>query len=490
MLAAQDWLAQQATSRPGAIALIEAGRTWNYAQLNEATAALCGRLAQHGVAPGHRVAALLPNCAEYVLLIHALARLGAVLVPLNVRLTSQELRWQLGQAHCDWLLCNKDTESQAAALQGNWHVLAFEQLNSPIENPFSWRECALDLSLVQGIVYTSGTTGRPKGAMLTHANHLWSALGSAFRLGVLPHDRWLLCLPLYHVGGLSIVLRSCLYGTAVVLEPRFDPDAVDEALRHQRVTLFSLVSTMLHRLLDLWEQRGVPPTLRCALLGGSGAPQALLERARALGVPLAATYGLTEAASQVATMPPHGFRKKIGSAGKPLLWTSLEIVDDQGNPLPAGEIGEIVVDGPTVMSGYDGQPEATACALRNGKLFTGDVGYLDDDHDLWVVNRRTDLIVTGGENVYPAEVEAILLEHPLVAQVCVVGVPDEEWGQRVAAVVVPKTGAPLSAKALDAFCEGKLAGYKRPRSFHFVEALPTTNSDKVDRRTLIERFPS
>ncbi|HEY5596039.1 MAG TPA: 2-succinylbenzoate-CoA ligase, partial [Candidatus Bipolaricaulota bacterium] len=138
----------------------------------------------------------------------------------------------------------------------------------------------------------------------------------------------------------------------------------------------------------------------------------------------------------------------------------------------------------------DGQPEATACALRNGKLFTGDVGYLDDDHDLWVVNRRTDLIVTGGENVYPAEVEAVLLEHPAVAQACVVGVPDEEWGKRVAAVVVPKAGAPLSAKALDAFCEGKLARFKRPRSFHFVEALPTTNSGKVDRRTLIERLSS
>ena len=344
--------------------------------------------------------------------------------------------------------------------------------------------------------------------MLTLENHFWSAVASAFRLGVDPQDRWLLCMPLYHVGGMAIVLRSCLYGTAVVLHSRFEPAAVNEALEAQQITLVSLVPTMLHRLLEARGERPMPPTLRCILLGGAAAPPALLERCLALNLPVATTYGLTEAASQVATATPAEVRRKPGTVGKPLLFTEVRILDEDGRELPPGEIGEIAVRGPTVMQGYypavsgqrsafsrqasavSGQPpvaDAESWKLEaDGWFHTGDLGYLDADGDLWVVQRRTDLIVTGGENVYPAEVERVLLAHPDVREACVVGVEDAEWGQRVAAAVVLREDAELTEEALVAFCRERLAGYKVPRILRFVDALPQTASGKAARAAVRE----
>jgi O-succinylbenzoic acid--CoA ligase len=211
-----------------------------------------------------------------------------------------------------------------------------------------------------------------------------------------------------------------------------------------------------------------------------------LEQCAALNIRAAPTYGLTEACSQVVTMLPDEARRKPGSVGKPLLFSRIEIVDEQGELLPAGECGEVVVSGSTVMAGYYGNPEATARTLRNDKLYTGDMGYLDADGDLWLVQRRSDLIVSGGENVYPVEVEQVILRHPAVEMACVVGLSDAEWGQRVGAVVVLKTGANLTDAELIAFCRQSLAGYKQPRLIRFVEALPMTESGKIRRRAVVE----
>jgi O-succinylbenzoic acid--CoA ligase len=318
--------------------------------------------------------------------------------------------------------------------------------------------------------------------MLTYNNHLWSAIASAVRLGTDPADRWLTCLPLNHVGGLSIVFRCCLYGTAVVLQQGFDPAAVSRALETQDITLVSLVPTMLHRLLESHPSSLANSRLRCLLIGGAALSPALLERCRALGLPLALTYGLTEAASQVATASSAEVYRKPGSVGRPLMFSSVRIVDPHGQELPPGEIGEIVVRGPTVMHGYYRQPEATRQTLRSGELYTGDLGYLDDAGDLWVTQRRADLIVSGGENVYPAEVEQVLREHPAVGDACVVGLNDVEWGQRVAAVVVVRRSqAQVSEAELIAFCRTRLAGYKQPRLIRFIDALPQTASGKVQR---------
>jgi O-succinylbenzoic acid--CoA ligase len=347
---------------------------------------------------------------------------------------------------------------------------------------------AHDPAATLAIVYTSGTTGRPKGAMLTIGNHWWSAVGSALNLGVHADDRWLACLPLYHVGGLSILLRSAVYGTTAVVHDGFDAEAVNRALDEEWVTIVSVVSVMLQRMLDARGDRPYPSSLRCVLLGGGAAPRPLLERCARLGVPVVQTYGLTETASQVVTLAPEDALRKLGAAGRPLYPNELRVVA-HGRDAAAGEPGEILVRGPVVMAGYAGRPEATARAIVDGWLHTGDVGHLDADGYLYVLDRRDDLIVTGGENVYPAEVEAALLAHPWVAEAGVVGAPDDTWGQRVVAVV-RLAGAPdlATADAVDtlrAHCRAHLAGYKVPSEIRIAaEPLPRTASGKLRRAEL------
>ncbi len=492
------FLIPRAQTTPDRPALIWGSRTLTYGALHGWACVLEARLARAGIAAGSRVAALLPKTPAAVAAIHALNRMGAVLVPLNLRLTPAEMRAQLAQSRATHLLTTPETAARGREVAGERRVIeianeelgelgiANEELGGAIRHsqlaiPNSQFAIPSSPSL---ILFTSGTTGTPKAAALTTANLYWSAVASAFRLGVLPHDRWMLTLPLYHVGGLSILFRSALYGTAVVLpetpDAPFDPRWLYETLVEQRVTLVSLVPTMLHRLLEAVPQPP-PATLRLVLLGGAAASPELLNRALARGYPVATTYGLTEAASQTATARPEDVRRKPGTVGKPLLYTRVRIADARGNPLPAGEIGEILVSGPTVFRGYDDAPEATSRALRQGWLHTGDLGYLDADGDLWVVNRRSDLIVTGGENVYPAEVEAVLRQHPAVAEACVVGIADAEWGQRVAAAVVLKPQASVTPAALEAFCRQHLAGYKVPRRIRIVERLPRTASGKIRR---------
>ena len=243
---------------------------------------------------------------------------------------------------------------------------------------------------------------------------------------------------------------------------------------------------MLHRLLTRRQGQPWPSSLRHILLGGASATPELLAAGLATGAPIATTYGLTEAASQVATLRPEAVRVKPGSVGRALMFSTIRIVDEAGNAVSPGAKGEIVVAGPTVMAGYYKNPDATAKTIRNGELFTGDIGYLDEDGDLWVVQRRSDLINSGGENVYPAEVEGVLRQHPGVAAVAVVGLPDPEWGERVAALVECHPDAAVSAAELLAFSRQRLAGYKQPRLIAFTPALPQTASGKIERRAVIE----
>jgi O-succinylbenzoic acid--CoA ligase len=299
-------------------------------------------------------------------------------------------------------------------------------------------------------------------------------------LGLQAAARWLLCMPLYHVGGLSIVLRCCLYGTTVVLQVGFDLQVVSDALDRDAITLVSLVPTMLHRLLDLRSDAPFPESVCCVLLGGAAASAQLIERCLAGNIPIALTYGLTEACSQVATATPRQTRVKPGSVGKSLNSTKVQIVNDTGELLPQSEIGMILVSGDTVMAGYYGQPEATQEVLDDGWLRTGDLGYQDEDGDLWVVQRRTDLIVSGGENIYPAEIEAVLTAHPAIAAACVVGMEDPEWGQQVTALIETR-GAEVTEAEVLAYCREHLAGYKLPRAIVFTDALPCTASGKVQR---------
>lgn len=481
-----DWLRARARATPDRTAILLDDQLWSYDELDRLVDRLCGKLRQLGVQPSDHVALRLPNSLSFVVAVHAAARLGAVLVPLNLRLTSGELAHQLDKANCRWLLGQLPAGADVAALtviplpacSGD----LLDWLPDAVPNAPAPHSYALDS--VQAVVFTSGTTGFPKGAMLTFANHLWSALGSAFRLGSLPDDRWLVCLPLYHVGGLSILFRSCLYGTTAVIQSGFNPHDVDRALREQQISLVSLVPTMLQRLLAGRDQIEWP-SLRLILLGGAAASDADLARAARFDLPIVATYGLTECASQVATQDVARTATGTGSAGRPLLFTTVEIETESGGPASADEPGEIIVSGPTVMAGYYGDAAATQAVLRHGRLLTGDIGYIDGDGDLWVLGRRTDLIVSGGENVYPAEVERVLRAHEAVDEATVVGLPDAEWGQLVAAMIVPRPGVALDRTVLERHIRTQIAGYKVPRVWHFAPELPFTASGKVHREQVV-----
>jgi o-succinylbenzoate---CoA ligase len=465
-----DWIEGRAAINPDRVALTADGRAWTFAQLDTDVTRMARRLAGLGVEAGDRVATLLNNGATAAILPHALLRLGATVVPLNTRLSQPEIEWQLSDASPRLVIVEKRTASLVTSTTTTT-VIDAADLASASEAVVELR-LEHDADAILAIIYTSGTTGRPKGAMLTVANFWWSATGSALNLGTRDDDRWIACLPLFHVGGLSIVMRSAIFGTTAVVQDGFDAAAVNEEI-DSGATIVSVVSVMLDRMIDERNGRRYPATLRCVLLGGGPAPAALLDRCIALGIPVAQTYGLTETCSQAATLAPEDAQRKFGSAGKPL----------HPNEIVVDDAGEILVRGPIVMAGYLNNPEATARALTDGWLHTGDIGRIDSDGYLYVLDRRDDLIITGGENVYPAEVEAVLLAHHSVTEAGVIGVADEKWGQRVVAVV--NLAVPINADELIEYCRIQLAGYKVPKEFRFTsEPLPRTASGKIRRVAL------
>ena len=436
-----NWLAQRAETCPDRVALIAEGREVTYGELEAEATAAARRLAALGVRRGATVVLELPAGAEYVVLLHALMKLGAVAEPLNTRLARVEREAELRRAAPVLVI------SQSGDASG-------PEADLPLLGEH-------DLDAVHCRVLTSGTSGHPRPIELTYGNHLWSAVGSAFNLGVDPSDRWLCCLPLYHVSGLEIVLRSVVYGTGAVVQDGFAADAVAEALERDEVTLMSVVTTQLTRLLEAGVDLSAP---RAILVGGGPVPLEVLEEAIGRDAAVVQTYGLTETASQVTTLAPQEARRKLGSAGRPLLTTHLRIQD-----------GEILVQGPVVAPG---------CADEDDWLHTGDLGRIDEEGFLYVEDRLGDLIVSGGENVVPAEIEAVLLRHPDVADAAAVGRADAEWQQAVEAVVVLRDGAATGADELRRHCAESLAGYKVPKRFEFVTELPRTDSGKLLRQAL------
>ncbi len=484
-----DPLANRAAVSPERVAIFGPDGTSTFREWDRRASAVAARLRDAGVRPGDRVALLGWNSAAYAAAVFGAGRAGATLAPLNARLASAELAWQLADLDAAALLHDAACAAAAQALAVERPRLAIVPLEEAVAaEPLAEPPGPVELAAVHTIVYTSGTTGRPRGAMLTWGNHLWSAIASALNLGLRGDDRWLACLPMFHVGGLSLLFKSALYGMPLVVHASFDPERANRAIDEEGVTIVSVVAAMLQRMLDARGGRPYPSSLRCVLLGGGPAPAPLLEACADIGAPVVQTYGLTEAASQVATMAPGETQRKPGSAGRPLPGVELRIVRDDGAEAAPGEPGVILARGPMVMAGYWRQPEATAAALRDGWLHTGDVGYLDAEGYLYVLDRREDVIISGGENVYPAEVEAVLLAHPAVSEAAVVGAPDERWGQAVAAAVVLKPGAEIREDDLRAFCRERLAAYKVPSRIRFVEALPRTSSGKLQRRLVRERW--
>ncbi|MRG96052.1 class I adenylate-forming enzyme family protein [Polyangium spumosum] len=454
-------------SRP---ALIEDGHVTSFGELAAHVERAASSLAAQGLGPGCR-AALRATCdIGTVVTFLALIELGVALVPIHPRLTDAEVRTITEDARPD-LEILPFTFTGITSKKG--------QFFRPDPAP----------STPLAILYTSGTTGRPKGAVLSRGAFAASATASEKNLGWLPDDRWLACMPLAHVGGLSIVTRCIHARRPIVLEPRFDPDAVLRAIRRERVTLLSVVPTMLRALFDA-DRDGILATLRLVLVGGAGAPCALLEEAAARRVLALTTYGLTEACSQVTCQPPRPAGTTEPGSGKALTGVDVRTILDTGALAEPGEVGRIQVRGPTIMSGYlagPGEPLRTSLT-EDGFFDTGDLGALDEQGRLFVHARRTDLVVTGGENVYPAEVEQTLEALPSVIRAVVFGVPDERWGQIVAAGLVLDPPDPTRAVALVVEASVRLAPHKRPRLVASVDALPLTASGKLDRARAIREL--
>jgi o-succinylbenzoate---CoA ligase len=436
------WLARAASQRPDGIALQTPQDSCTYAQLHAAARAGAGELAARGAGPGLRVAIALPAGLDFAIALHACLLIGAVAVPIDLRMSAGE-RAQIAVGSA---------------------VLVSEPLGGEPASAGIPETSVHELEATAVIIHTSGTTSAPRPIELTYGNFLWSALGSAVALGLDPRECWLCALPLSHVGGLSILLRSAIYATTAVVHERFEEDRVLHALQTQEVTLTSLVATTLARLLDAGLEH--PPALRSALTGGGPVPAALVERARSAGVPVSLTYGLTESCSQVTTTPIAEDDDAPLSAGPPLFCTRVQTAAD----------GEILVKGPTV---------APAALAADGWLHTGDLGELDERGRLLVTGRKADTIISGGENVAPAEVEAVLEAHPQVLEAAVIGRSDARWGEIVTAIVVARGEDTLELEELRAHCASALAPYKVPKHIELSsEPLPRTRSGKLLRRKL------
>lgn len=472
-----DWLHYQAEVNPNGLALSFEQHRWSFKELDDWVARLAGQLRFMGIASGDRVAWLLPPSAFTVALAHALLRVHATLVPLNTRLTTPELTAILHDADPKLVVADPRWSTRLACRDQHEFIPqgSFEQLWRAA-NGAAIGDATFDWDDLHSLVYTSGTTGRPKGVEITLGNQWWSAMAFGLNAGTNADDRWLHVMPLFHVGGLSILFRSVIHGSAIILGARFDPDFVIKQLREARITLMSLVPTMLRRLLD--QPSDIPKEVRLILLGGAPAPLDLVQEALARGLPVVQTYGLTETCSQIATMTRDAFTLYPGASGHATLPTQIKITRD-GQDVGPGHEGEICVKGPTVARGYWQHPEATDEAFQDGWFKTGDIGRLNPEGYVTVLDRRRDLIIHGGENVYPSEVEALLMRVPGVQDAVVVGIDDREWGQKVVAGVVVEDVIP--EKLLRRMIETHLASYKHPAVYCSLEKVPRTASGKILR---------
>jgi acyl-CoA synthetase (AMP-forming)/AMP-acid ligase II len=503
------WVSRWALRRPGRLAWADDQRSLSWAEAEDRVARLTAWLADAGVAVGDRVALWLGNRTATLEALFASARLGAIAIPVNGRLTPTEVAFQLDDAHPTVVLA--EWKERAAAEE------AFAQAHSPrpvtllvgeteagddaYESALSGASPSAHCEPVSPeaamiLMYTSGTTGKPKGALLPHRKALYNSLNAQLYFDIRSSDRVLVVAPLFHSLGLQILALPALYaGAGVVLQQGFDAARVWSAIEEQKISYFGGVPTMHHRLLEALEAAApgarVPSSLRFAFTAGAAAPADLIRAFHDRGLLMKQGYGQTET-SILTCLEPEDALAKAGSVGRPVFHADLRLITPATLEGPVegwrdaavGEIGEIVVRGPITMLGYWQRPEATAETLRGDWLRTGDLATRDVDFDVTLVGRAREMYISGGENVYPAEIEATLTEHPDIEEAAVVAVPDPEWGEVGRAHVVPRAGAALSPDDVEAWLQPRLARYKQPRAILFESALPRTASGKVQKHRL------
>lgn len=495
-----SWIARRAAATPKLPAITFGETTWTYRDFADRIDRLAAELVAGGMRRGDRVGYVGLNHPDFLVTLFAAARIGAAFVPLNWRLTADELCYILGNAEVHTLLADAeraaviDPVRAEAGLQRaialtpvpGWE-LADELLaqRAPLADPvFAEPD---DIAV---IMYTSGTTGRPKGAMLTHANLFWNNINALLTFDTSQHDVSLVCAPLFHIGGLNVTtLLTLQKGGRIVLMPAFDPaEALRLIAEHRVTTMFGVPAMFLFMSQRPEFADSDLSSVRHFVCGGAPVPEALIHRYGERGIPFAQGYGLTETAPLALVLRTDEVAVKIGAAGNQTLPLSdVRLVDANNAPVPAGARGEICVRGPQVMAGYWRNPEATAAVIDSqGWFHTGDIGQADDEGYVWVIDRVKDMVISGGENVYPAEVEDVLYGHPAIAEVAVLGTPDEKWGEAVTAVVALQPGTTLTLDELREFARDKLAAFKLPIRLEFIDALPRTQSGKVVKYQLRE----
>ena len=503
------WISARAMRNGAAVALVDggSGQRTTYTELEERTNALAGALYRSGVRHGDRVALLATNSPTFLEVVFAVAKAGAVCVPLNFRLSPAELSYILSDSGAATLFVSAGLAKLAtAALAGEGvrvtRTIALsttEEDAHPHESLTAFVDEAdadfygadvseRDLCM---IMYTSGTTGRPKGAMLTHSNMLWNAINMiSAGEGLLSSDVTLSAAPLFHIGAMGIFTLPLIYlgGTVVTIE-QFDPAVTLEIMQRERATVMFLVPVMWSALTRCPEIDTFDPShLRWVISGGSPCPIPVLEFFGQRGWTLMEGFGLTETAPTCTVLDAEHVLEKAGSIGRAVRHVECRLVDEGDRDVAVGDVGELLLRGRNVFIGYWGLPQQTAQALRGGWFYTGDLGRVDHDGFITLVDRKKDMIISGGENVYPIEVERVLTEHPQVADVAVIGLPDAKWGETVMAVIVPEPDAEVDGPALIEWCRHRLAHFKAPRSIEVVAELPRNATGKLLKRTLREQY--
>jgi fatty-acyl-CoA synthase len=504
---AVDLLSKRALLTPEREALLDVatGRRYTYAQLNARANCLAnfmqGRL---GVQKGDRISILAHNSVIYLDLFYGLAKIGAILAPLNWRMVAQELSYIVNDCGSKALLCGPEFVDMLAEMRPDVYVDHIVSLEGA-QIPGAWiyeqeiasadanepPQSALSSEDAHCILYTSGTTGRPKGAIISHRQVLWNCINTAISWGLTQDDVSPVFTPMFHAGGLFAFLTPLFYlGGRIVLTRTFDAEASLQIILNEKCTVILGVPTLFQLWLDSEAFTSAEfDHVRFFISGGAPCPPSLMEAWRAAkSVVFRQGYGLTEVGPNCFSMTDEESVTKAGSVGKPAFHSQMRLVDDQGIDVPAGQTGELIIKGPHVCNGYWKNPEATAGALRDGWFYTGDMARQDEDGFFYISGRFKDMIISGGENVYAAEVEAVLVEHPAVAEAALIGKPDEKWGEVGLMVVVLEKGQSVEEVKLKAFCQERLARYKVPKQFIFVDALPYSPYGKVMKQELKKQF--
>ena len=499
------WVKKWASLQPQKPAIIFESSVFTYQQLNSRVNQISNLLQEKGVRKGDRVAVLLYNSNVYIEIYFALAKLGAILVPLNLRLKAPELEFILKDSGSEALIFGEEFVDVVMSIKlhiptkepnyigvgetiPSWAINYEKAIQSKsrkepqVGGAIGWEDPHI-------IMYTSGTTGLPKGAILSHRKTFFNVLNADIFYGLTPHDVFLITRPLFHSGGLLVESSPMLYkGGTIILKKRFTPVQILETIEKYKVTVVEPPTTSLRFILEQCDVKKYDlSSVKCWFTGGERVPPSLLKEFQKLGIIVSQIFGQTET-STITWLPISDASRKLGSVGIPVLHGDVKIVNQAGVEVKPGEVGEIVVSGPTLMSGYWGRPEATEETIKDGQLHTGDLAKVDEEGFFYIADRKKDVIISGGENIYPAEVEKAFLEHPKISDVAVVGIPDEKWGEVGMAFIVLQEGERMTEEEALRFCEERLAKFKIPKSVKFVKELPQTAAQKIMRYKLREEY--